>query len=222
MNQEFMSKINGLLLGDGCIAVNNTKNISKSGECRISTGYRYIQGSINKSWLDDIGMWLLSFGVKFGIHIDKYATSKLPVNIFYKLNSGFNDCFKSIRNNWYKPIFYEDKNGFECFRNKKIVPRDIQLTPECVANWYMGDGCLSPYHNRKNQYRIEIGTCGFNHDDVEHLVFLLNDQVVEGAYRGKSSNNIWISRKNSVNSFLEYVFPYMIPCFNYKIKEEFL
>lgn len=49
---------------------------------------------------------------------------------------------------------------------KKMVPRDIILTPETIYWWYVGDGCLY------KDGRISFATQGFSRRDVEFLISL--------------------------------------------------
>lgn len=106
-----------------------------------------------------------------------------------------------IRKKWYP-------NG------KKIVPRDLELTPRICLYWYLDDGC------NKKTGGIILHTNGFTYNDVEFLVDKLEELGIEGNFRMNKTQNrptIYISKKESVK-FLEML-PYPnLECFDYKFE----
>ena len=96
--------------------------------------------------------------------------------------------------------FYKD--------DKKIVPKDIRLTPLSLAIWYMDDGCLSDNH-------CIIATDGFSKEDIIFLQdaflkrFLIKSSV-------KNGSKIAIKRE-SFNTFFSLVNPYILSSMRHKI-----
>lgn len=203
---ELLNKLDGLMLSDGCIFKDQK-----------SKNYRYEQECIYREWLEYIKDYMSINGIQSSIYTIKrikpgWGTSKL-----YRLLSLSLPFFTEQRHRWYESFYYENKDGYECFKYKKAVPKDIELTPECVANWFMGDGCFD-----KTYMRIQIATDDFKKSDVDYLVFLLEDQIIEHAYAHHHYNGkyiIKIGKRSDVTSFLDYVRPYIVQCYNYKIPE---
>lgn len=112
--------------------------------------------------------------------------------------------FTALRKQWYP-------------EGKKIVPKDIALTPLTLAVWFADDGSCSSRDKR----RVRISTNGFSIEDVEVLIaklsstfgIMANYNLVDGkpviaipvAYRGK---------------FFDIIAPHFIwNCFQYKLPE---
>lgn len=201
---SIIKKLDGLLLSDG--------SITKQGS--------YMQESTHIDWLDDIGIDFLISGFKYNINTNRMT--KWSTNQLYRIWSNISPFFKEQRDRWYKK-WYPDPNNDSVFYYRKIVPYDIELTPECVANWYMGDGCI----NRRylNSYRIIFYTNSFMKEEVERLASLLNKETTNEFYINKSkvkksgeqSYIIQITKTQKVKEFIEYIKPYIIPSFDYKI-----
>jgi len=105
--------------------------------------------------------------------------------------------------------------------HKKIVPKDIKLTPLTIAYWYMGDGSLmynTPNKRKKKFYYIQLCTECFNKDDQDFLVGKLNKTL--GLHfilqRFRNTYRIFNKKQNEVKDFLFKMYPYMIDCFSYK------
>lgn len=95
---------------------------------------------------------------------------------------------------------------------KKIVPKDLKLTPLTCRQWFIGDGCL--YHPKDSRPYIQLYTCGFTIIDVERLVKLLNE-IGFKVTRHPYNNVIYIS-VYSVEDFLGYLGPCPVRCYQYK------
>jgi hypothetical protein len=120
--------------------------------------------------------------------------------------------FGTLKNKWYP-------------EGKKIVPGDIELTPECVANWYLGDGSIT--QSKKKYFAIRLHTNGFPHNDVIFLSDLLDDKldIHSRTYvHGKENNGlvIHILRQKDVKTFLNYIKDFWILCYAYKFPDDLL
>lgn len=205
------NKLDGLILGDACITLSNEKYKKKDGEVSIYPFYRYSHKCKHKSWLEDIQIWLKSNSLSTTLYEVKPSTNSYTKNVNWCLDSRSN-LFVDVHKRWYIPYYYQDKQGYECFKYRKIVPRDIELTPECVANWYMGDGNL----HLGRGYPIVIATNGFTHSEIEFLACLLNDYIEFDC--AKRYECLIVITREGTRKFIDYVKSYIVPCFNYKVE----
>jgi len=194
LSQEAKEWIDGELLGDGSVL----SYTSYSAEINYTSKYfEYIK------YVSDT---LLSFGIAQAGKIYKryYKQSNIP-------NYQYKSCryveLLPIRNKWYS-------NG------KKIVPRDIKLTPLTCRQWYIGDGYLT-----KDYPAIYLCTYGFSVADVEWLVKQLRDLELKTT-REPGNNAVYISA-HSTQDFLAYIGKCPVECYQYKwdyhsIKREFV
>lgn len=97
---------------------------------------------------------------------------------------------------------------------KKIVPRDIKLTPQVLAHWHIQDG-----HNHQKRTCISIYTNGFTEDDVLFLIGRLHDDLGIDAHLAEDKTRpiIYVG-KDSYFKFIGLVKPYVTwKCFEYKV-----
>lgn len=188
LSQEAVNWINGALLGDG-------------GLLHISDYSAAIDyGSKFPKYLQYVSDALKSFGIKQTGKICKIHDKKYDC-YFYCYTSLCYEELLFIRNKWYP-------------KGKKIVPRDLKLTPLTCQQWYLGDGSLSDPKYGKSS--IVLHTTGFPVSDVRWLV----DQLINlgfKATRQPSTNAIHISTKSTQN-FLNYIGPCPAKDYNYKWK----
>jgi hypothetical protein len=91
-----------------------------------------------------------------------------------------------------------------------IVPRNIQLTPTIVRQWYIGDGCL-----KKTGYNpcITFATDGFVRDDVNFLIKQFNKlgfkATINKGSKNKDKEKGYIVRilVESTEPLLQYIGP---------------
>ena len=108
---------------------------------------------------------------------------------------------------WTRQYFISWREKFY-FNNKKIVPKDIQLTPLSLAIWYMDDGCFS-------DNKIIIATDGFLNEDIRFLQKLLLDKFdIKTSVKNESKIMI---KKESFNNFFSVIRQYIILSMRYKI-----
>jgi len=187
LSEEIIEWIEGELLGDGCIFPSSPYSAFFS----YSSKYlEYINYVINT---------LQSFGIKCGEIQKRYHEESNTYS--YSSHSYTYKELLNIRKHWYP-------NG------KKIVPRDINLTPLMVRQWYIGDGCLKRQKGCKP--RIELNTCGFSISDVDWLVNQLK-KINLKAVRWVTHNTIGIST-HSAKTFLNYIGKCPVECYSYKFE----
>lgn len=95
---------------------------------------------------------------------------------------------------------------------KKIVPRDLILTPLICAIWFCDDGTVVLNKKKNKVHSMSLATDGFKKEDVEFLFSLLKDTIGNGfvvqqkRYKGKSAFYIRL-QKEAMVSFIKYIDP---------------
>jgi hypothetical protein len=102
---------------------------------------------------------------------------------------------------------------------KKIVPRDIELTPLTCAHWFVQDGC-----NRKSRKTAILYTNSFLKKDVCFLIDKLKHDIGIDSYLRKEKLNQWsvaISNKDEhYSNFINTIKPFVKwNCFQYKVDQ---
>lgn len=182
LSRKAIEFLNGELLGDGCLTTTAKKNNLPSENSSVL--FRY--GSKYLEYCQYVSDTLKSFGIKQSGNIIKYY-HKIQEVYSYKYNSHSYKELSFIYKKWYP-------------KGIKIVPKDIELTPLTVRQWYIGDGSL--IHQNGN-IRIILCTCGFSILNVNRLIEKLNNLGFK-AMRQPSLNTIHISTY-SVKDFLNYI-----------------
>jgi len=192
INNSFNTNyLDGLLLGDGCLWIRSS--------CRCVTP-RYTQGCIKKVWVDTISKFFSNAGIINSVHATfNNRVSRGNEKILWNINTRVYQEFFSFYNRWYP-------DGI------KVVPKDINLNSQLLANWYMGDGCFT----HKKYGTIVLSTQGFIREDVIYLSDLVNEYLDINS-RVSKRNEIYIHDTNSVEKFLNSVILYVLPCFEYKL-----
>jgi len=178
--------INGELLGDGCLCSQSAYS------ARFSYGSKYFE------YCQYVSNILKSFGVKQTGNIREQYYKEYNSYVYYYTSLSYVELLP-IYKQWYP-------NG------KKIIPKNIKLTPLTMRQWYIGDGYLK--HPKNGRPTIELATCGFLISDVNWLIRRLSDLGFK-ATRWITNNTINISTK-STKEFLDYIGDCPINCYKYK------
>ena len=186
LSQRAKEWIDGELLGDGSIFSLSPYSARFSYGSKYLEYAQYISDTLNSFEIEQIGK------------IKERKNKKLG-NYTYHYASCYYAELLPIRKRWYP-------NG------KKIVPRDLILTPLVCRQWYIGDGCLE--HPKRQKPNIYLSTYGFPVDDVEWLREKLNKLGFKTT-RQLSRNIIFISA-HSTQDFLNYIGECPIECYRYK------
>ena len=183
--------LNGELLGDGYIIFD-----SRNAKFRHASKY------------EEYSKCLLS---KLLIYEPKYHIEKRCGKDYYCLNTKVNEYFNELYRKWY--II-----GNNCI-SEKIVPEDLELTPEVVYHWYIGDGQLIAKGNgRYARLHIQGFNIKYTNILVEKLKNLDIDSVIRREPRSKEDgygyyiNIEWYSLYN----FINYMVKNIIKSFDYK------
>ena len=186
LSQEAKEWLDGELLGDGGIYSQS------SYSARIGYGSKYLE------YIEYVSDILTSFGIKQAGKISKKYHKDMNCYT-YKYTSLDYEEFLPIRKRWYP-------------EGKKIVPRDIELTPLTCRQWYIGDGCLE--HQKKGRSYITLSTNAFPVADVGWLT----NELIKLGFKTKkqlSNNTIHVST-HSTKDFLDYIGKCPIDCYQYK------
>jgi len=147
VNSKLDEILNGLMLGDG----NLRKR--KSGSIRLQMNMKY------KKFLEWLKEILENEGMKFvgditsstgkvgiGNSNKEYTSWHLHSKTYYK---GLNEIYDK----WYP-------NG------KKVIPKDLELTPITILHWYLGDGSK---HFTKQHRSLRFATLSFTEMECIYL-----------------------------------------------------
>ena len=189
LSRKAIEWIEGELLGDGCLY----------SQSKYSAFFSY--SSKHWEYIHYVSDILKSFGIEQIRKIYKYRTNDnvtLFPNEFHYQSRSYEEL-KLIRNKWYPD-------------GKKIVPKDLKLTPLTLRQEYIGDGCL--HKPKDGNPCIILFTNGFSISDVEWLVEKLNKLNFK-ATRQSSNNSIHISTK-STPDFFNYIGECPVKCYKYK------
>jgi len=170
--KESTDFINGELLGDGCI-LQFSKYTSN-----------YLRSSKYKEYCEWLILEFNKFGIETGKIYKRKHALKDKIYFSYSFMTRPYEKLLEFRNIWYL-------NG------KKMVPKDIELTPLTCRQWYIGDGSL---HQKKKYIRLAV--YGYSFNDIDLLVRKLKDINITSHYL--DSKEIIIGRKDSIK-FLKYI-----------------
>lgn len=96
---------------------------------------------------------------------------------------------------------------------KKIVPRDLSLTPRVLAVWYMDDGC-------KQRQRVQFATCAFSLDDVLWLSHNLKVRGMDNTVRVRDGYpRIFLTREGT-RRLMYSIGSFVSPEMRYKLTQD--
>lgn len=184
---EAIRWIDGELLGDGSLQSHSPYSA------------RFVYSSKHKGYIQYISDTLKSFGIKQSSKIrKKHLTDRGMDCHIYQYSSLKYAELLTIYKKWYP-------------KGKKIIPRDIVLTPLVCRQWYIGDGHLA--HYKVGRPSISLATNGFKISDVEWLIKQLKELGIKA--NRTSQNAIYVSAY-SVEDFLKYIGGCPVMCYEYK------
>lgn len=186
LTKEAKQWIDGELLGDGCLYPSSNYCVGFCSSSKYKEYAQYVSDTLNSFGIKQCGKIIEQYYKEMDCYDYKYTSLTYPE-------------LMPIRKRWYP-------NG------KKIIPKDLKLTPLVLRQELIGDGCLHiqtvarPY--------ITLSTCGFPIKDVDWLVKELNKSGFK-ATRRPSDNTIHIS-SYSTKEFLNYIGKCPVQCYDYK------
>ena len=197
--------LDGLMLGDGGIAV---------ARDREKNSYFYIEvsGAIHMDWLRSIKKAFLEIGILISPTFPKVYSRSYHGRSYdaCRLVTPRIPLFTQERLRWY----VEDKGKY-----RKVVPRDLKLTPVTLAHWFIGDGCTAWC---RGSVILTLYTNGFIDSDVAYLNSLLAEKGLPmhiNRHHTGYGSILTIAESNTVNKFLRLVEAFIPPSYQYKIKK---
>lgn len=180
--------LDGSLLGDGCLQL--ARPTSKLPRFRI---LRSVVDIDYLRWQFNIFSSFCMSGVKTYSTFDK-RTNKTYYSCYFA--TAMADVFLEERKRWY-------------VGKLKIIPRDIQLTPQSLAIWFCDDGCF--IKKTENNFTIKLATQGFSVEDVEFIATKLstryNEKFDESKPIIKASTKPCLAFMNEINPYIPSCMP---------------
>jgi hypothetical protein len=106
------------------------------------------------------------------------------------------------------PVFHELRARWYP-EGRKVVPRDLRISPECVLNWFLCDGSCS---ETRGGAQLVLCTDAFSKTELGFL----RDQLFEVGIDSRECDRRLRVRQKSIAAFYDYVGPCPVSCFAYK------
>lgn len=182
----------GSLLGDGHISKNKNKEKNSALHIKHSIKQRaYLRYKVFLLGKENItGKSTISY------KIDKRNNKKYGYINFSSCN---NTCFNKYRNNWY-------------INGKKIIPKEVNITPISLAIWFMDDGTIAGktgYYLCTNNFALE--------DVLTLQKKLLENLSLKVSIHYNNNKPILYIPKKQVSIFNSYIEPFIHKSMKYKI-----
>lgn len=185
-----MDVMNGNLLGDGFLYY-STKNSSNPV---FSVEYKHKEYC---EYINTVNPFLNGQGIKYRVRKDeRILAGETEV---YKSTSLSSSVLKELYSKWYP-------NG------KKIVPQDLELTPQLLLIWFLDDGYTATHGG------INIATDGFSLEDniyLQQQFKKLNIDVNFHIASSRENIRLYIPKSN-VQTFYNIIGPCPVNCYQYK------
>lgn len=198
MSSTIKSVIDGMMLGDAWIEVDGN---SEGRLCLEQT-------SIHESWIDALEHDLMNSGIQCTRSIRKPRDGQINGNIVRGKGAIL------LRTRKYQPFTEQRKRWYP--DGVKRIPKDVDLSPIALANWYWGDGSTS-----NHGYRMVFHTDGFDEDEV----LFLRDRLHElygwtpkvNRRSGRDAFILTLGRVEDRKNLVDMIRPFCPPCFGYKM-----
>jgi len=177
--------IDGFLLGDGHISAKN---------CHISWSLKYQEFS------DYIKANLKLYNPKDSRRFQKDVRCKQGGYHTTRGNTKCHPDFALQRQRWYK--------------DKKIVPKDVVISPKSLMIWYLGDGTLT-------DYGLVLCTDNFSESDVDFLIAKLKQIGITSNKRFHAGLPEIAVTSSGRKVFFDYIgWKSPVKCYNYKFPDD--
>lgn len=194
--------LDGLMLSDGSLSYRYSK-------ARYSQAF----ASEHLDWADAIKSDLKVLGIESKLYPWMRKETfidgrRLAERMYYSLGTKSYLSLADLYRRWY-------------IDGKKIVSRNINLTPSLLANWYLGDGSLSFDKRCPASSFLTLATESFSLADIHYLCSLLESELNISPKISilAGFNVIKISGQLNIIPFLEYAKrTHIPPSFNYKFR----
>jgi len=190
LDEKTIEWIDGFLLGDGSIGCN--RKTFKSA--------RFSIGSSEEEWASYAISGLIKYNPsKASSKGWKFRIEKPSRPIFSSATKMHPDISLQAKR-WYP-------NG------KKIVPKDVRITPISIMLWYLGDGSVGRQMRATN---LSLATCGFTPEENNDILIPKLGQLGIRARYGRVKNDIIVC-SDSIKPFFDTIgHKSPISCYDYK------
>jgi len=186
LSDKLSDLLEGELLGDGYIRMPGSRSAQYTHSSKYGEYLIWLSKTFADLGLEQVGKINRYWSEKDNALGYRYASKSYPELV-------------PTRQRWYP-------NG------RKIVPKDLILTPIMARQWFIGDGSL---HNQtKKRSDINFSTNDFDKASIDYLLKELRGNGFKVNY-WPSDNKIGMSA-HSVIDFLDYIGPCPIDCYQYK------
>lgn len=192
ITKECKNYIDGLLLSDGSIP-----------KGKLDWSYRFNQRFARKykEWAIQIHKQFNKFKIKNTISNGKtYDKRTNKIYFWTHLQTLHYPEFNSFRQRWY-------------INNQKEVPKNIEINPVILKNWFLGDG--SARNINKNGADLKLATDKFSQQSLNLLIKKLQQR---GYNFHQSQNRLLLYKKDTIIKFQKEI--YFPNCFKYKKVKE--
>jgi hypothetical protein len=193
ITEELIEWIDGFLLGDGGIEIQNRDNYR---------GSRFAIGSSNEQWTT---FAISRFKMYGECDVKKWGTidEKHPNYLWHS------------RTKTHPDIIHQAERWYTGENLKKVVPPDVRITPTSLLLWYLGDGSLT-YIEDCNTYVVRFATCAFSVEEIENILMPKLNALGLECSRDKSKNDIRILA-SSIGRFFDIIgHKSPISCYDHK------
>jgi len=199
MNKSLREIIDGILLSDGHISWK--KN-------RATASLVIDQTSSHFGWIKFLQQKLNAFGIKSVATLMKSRKSLCEGRI---INTKPYYKFRTLN---YVEFVKEYKRWYP--HGKKIIPKDICLTPMAIMNWFCGDGT-----GGDPKGVLKFCTDDFTKKDVKFLIKQLFDKFCIESYmliNHRGHPHIYIGKRDEAVKVKFLIYKILPKCFRYKLK----
>lgn len=217
----------GLMLGDagltrqgnGCffsINLSDTKKLKTRGRITPEQFCSYLVG---------IKEHLQHLGIEFSTLFPKTYVSESHSKPYVSA------CLKSLNSpyllesypKWYIGGEWHRVGYHKCFTGaEKVVREDLELTTLSLAYWFMCDGSANPVRHLYDEVDPRFHTEGFCESSVGYLKSQLHKLGIEAELYHQSCRGVMYPyldiRKDSTNTFMGLIDPYVVEPYRYKIQ----
>lgn len=196
LNDYVKQILDGVIISDGYIDITSNETA-----CLVLN-----QAEKNGDWLRNLQDIFNNNGISCNIHKRK---------IVFRGKEFSQLCLQSAS---YVELGNERKRWYK--KNKKIIPKGIKFTPVFLAHWYMGDGYLSIAKRHNKYYKVGFCTDCFTKEESECLAKTINKKYGYHfkVFKTRQTHRLELTKIQEVKDFLFRVSPYIVDCFQYKLK----
>lgn len=185
LSTELSDLLEGELLGDGYIGIPGSRSARYTHTSKYREYLEWLSKTFADMGLEQVGKILPRWYEEYHCWSYSYQSRLYPELV-------------PMQKKWYPD-------------GKKIVPKDLVLTPIMARQWYIGDGGINLTNWRPY---IDFSTYAFDKASIDHLLEELRGKGFR-VNHWPASNTIGMSVE-SVKDFLDWIGPCPISCYQYK------